>query len=148
MNSSRVSAVLDTNLIVSAFIFQRGGPYTVLSALYQGSFDLILSESLQGEYADVLGRSSLIERYNIDARRVGAFFRFIRRHGSIVTPAENVSIVVRDPKDMQVLATALGGDADYLVSGDADLLSLADDPRLGPPRIVTARAFLDVLGLA
>jgi len=33
----------------------------------------------------------------------------------------------------------------YLVSGDADLLTLADDPRLGALRIVTARAFLDML---
>ncbi|HEX5501645.1 MAG TPA: hypothetical protein VFW96_03425 [Thermomicrobiales bacterium] len=44
-----------------------------------------------------------------------------------------------------VLAAALGGSADYRVTGDDDLLALAGDPRLGALRIVTVRAFLDLL---
>jgi len=53
-------------------------------------------------------------------------------------------VAIRDPKDIHLLA-ALGGDADYLITGDADLLVLAGDPTLGPLRIITARAFLDDL---
>jgi predicted nucleic acid-binding protein len=43
-----------------------------------------------------------------------------------------------------VLAAALGN-ADYLVTGDDDLLVLADDPRLGQLRILTVTAFLNIL---
>jgi predicted nucleic acid-binding protein len=44
-----------------------------------------------------------------------------------------------------VLAAAIGGKAGYIVTNDNDLLDLASDPRLGELRIVTVRAFLDVL---
>ena len=44
-----------------------------------------------------------------------------------------------------MLATALDGGADYLVTGDKDLFVLAGDEQLGSLRIVTVRAFLDLL---
>lgn len=49
----------------------------------------------------------------------------------------------RDPNDDPLLSAALNGRADYLVSGDLDLLELASDPRLGGLRILTPRAFLE-----
>jgi putative PIN family toxin of toxin-antitoxin system len=55
------------------------------------------------------------------------------------------SVQVRDAKDTLVLATAVNGHADYLVTGDADLLELTDHPKIRPLKIVRARAFLDVL---
>lgn len=54
-------------------------------------------------------------------------------------------VSVRDPKDEHILAAALGGEADYLVTGDQDLLVLAGDPRLGSLQIVTVAAFMDIL---
>jgi len=54
-------------------------------------------------------------------------------------------VEVRDPKDEMILASALGGKADYLVTGDDDILVLQDDARLGKLQIVTARAFLNLL---
>lgn len=76
---------------------------------------------------------------------VDAFMKLISRQATLVTPARRVPLNVRDPKDVQVLATAFGGGADYLVTGDNDLLSLAGDSRLGPLRIVTVVEFLRVL---
>ncbi len=139
------SAVVDTNLIVSAFLSQRGAPHALLEALYQGAFRLVLSASLRQEYADVLARPHLIERYGIDAASVAAFFRFLDRRALLATPLSELAVVVRDLKDMHVLATALGGEADYLVSGDDDLLSLADDPRLAVLHILTVQEFLKLL---
>ena len=50
---------------------------------------------------------------------------------------------VRDPKDELILATALGGRADFLVSGDDDLVVLRDEPKLKERlKIVTATEFL------
>ncbi|HSH81667.1 MAG TPA: putative toxin-antitoxin system toxin component, PIN family, partial [Herpetosiphonaceae bacterium] len=62
------------------------------------------------------------------------------------TPREPFPVAVRDVKDAHVLAAALDGSADYLITGDDDLLVLADDPRLGTLQIVTIRVFLDRLG--
>jgi predicted nucleic acid-binding protein len=48
--------------------------------------------------------------------------------------------------DERILGAALAGNADFLVTGDEDLLVLAGDPRLGSLRIVTVAAFLAILG--
>ena len=54
-------------------------------------------------------------------------------------------VQVRDPKDEHVLAAALSGKADYLVTGDEDLLHLDGDPKLGNLQIITAREFVNLL---
>jgi hypothetical protein len=56
-----------------------------------------------------------------------------------------IPVDVRDPKDAHILAAALGGDADYLITGDDDLLVLRDDSRLSRPDIVTVVEFLSIL---
>ena len=141
------TAVIDTNIVVSAFLFQRGTPYDVLSALYRGAFHIVISERIRQEYMAVLSRPTLIQRYNIDAASVAAYFRFLNRRGLVVAPITILPIEVRDANDEHILAAALGADVNYLVSGDDDLLSLADDARLGKLQIVTARNFLDALSL-
>ena len=143
----QIKAVIDTNVVVSAFLFQRGAPYEVLSALHTGAFSMVVSERVRREYAVVLARPNLIRRYNIDTESVEAYFRFIDRRALMLDPVTTLPIDVRDPKDEHILAAALGGGVDFLVSGDADLLSLAGDPRLGSLRIVTARDFLAALGV-
>ncbi len=62
------------------------------------------------------------------------------------TGDDHVHVLVRDAKNVHLLA-ALGGDANYLHTGDADLRVLAGDLALGPLRIVTVRVIFDV-GLA
>lgn len=52
---------------------------------------------------------------------------------------------MRDARDNHILAAALGGGAGYLVTGDNNLLTLADDPRLGSLQIITARGFVVAL---
>lgn len=138
-------AVIDTNLIVSAFISGRGAPHQLLTALRAGAFRLVLSASLRREYADVLARPRLVERYGIDAESVAAFLDLLDRRALLVTPAADLPLAIRDPKDAHVLATALAGGATHLVSGDDDFLALMDDPRLGALRIVTVGEFLQIL---
>ncbi len=96
----------------------------------------------------MLARPRLVARYGIDAEGVAAFLDFLDRRALLVTPAADLPLDIRDPKDAHVLATALAGGATQLVSGDDDFLALADDPRLGTLRIVTARAFLDALPIS
>lgn len=82
--------------------------------------------------------------YHIPPEEIAAIFDGLE-HATRVVPMTEIPLPVRDPKDVHILATALGGDADYLVTGDHDLLVLRGDPRLGRLQIVTAAEFLAIL---
>jgi len=80
----------------------------------------------------------------VSPEEVEALLVLVETFSLKVSPRRTVPLAVRDPKDTMVLAAALGN-ADYLVTGDDDLLVLADDPRLGQLRILTVTAFLNIL---
>ncbi|HET8631909.1 MAG TPA: putative toxin-antitoxin system toxin component, PIN family [Thermomicrobiales bacterium] len=139
------SAVVDTNLLVSGLLRPEGQPRRLLRAWHERAFTLLVSPTLVAEYRRVLARPRLRVRYGLDPAAAAALLDQIERRGALVAPREPLPVAVRDPKDDMVLAAALGGPADYLITGDDDLLALAGDPRLGALRIVTVRAFLDIL---
>lgn len=142
---SLVSAVIDTNLFVSGLINKQGTPSQLIDALRQGAFTLVLSESLHTEYNQVLPRPKFTRKYGITEEEIADFLFLVETNALRVTPSHNLPVKVRDKKDERVLAAALGGKADYLVTGDDDLLVLRDDPRLGELKIVTGAEFSDIL---
>jgi predicted nucleic acid-binding protein len=71
--------------------------------------------------------------------------RRLATRADLVVPRFPVPVPVRDPSDEHILALAITGNADYLVTGDDDLLTLAGDPRLPGLQIVTFVAFLGIL---
>ena len=67
------------------------------------------------------------------------------RRGALVLERLPTVALASDPDDNPFLASALAGEADHLITGDVDLLSLK---RIGCARIVQARVFLqEALGL-
>jgi putative PIN family toxin of toxin-antitoxin system len=74
---------------------------------------------------------------------VTALLQLLSERARMVVPTTRLTIVERDPTDNRVLEAAVAGSADFVVSGDADLLSLR--PREGIA-IVSPGAFLALLG--
>jgi putative PIN family toxin of toxin-antitoxin system len=140
-----ISGTVDTNIFVSGTLIKRGVPYELVQAFADGRFLLITSAFQRAEIDRVLRKPSLVTKYNITDLDRLRLLRRIDRQAIVVTPTPIVAGWVRDPNDEPILGTALAGRADYLVSGDEDLLVLAGDARLGSLRIVTARTFLDLL---
>lgn len=62
-----------------------------------------------------------------------------------MSPRRRLPVALRDKNDERTLAAALGAKADFLVTGDDDLLVLRGEPRLRGLRLVTAREFLGLL---
>jgi putative PIN family toxin of toxin-antitoxin system len=143
--SRRLRSVVDTNLIVSGLLTTRGSPYQLVRACRDGAVDLLVSEPLFAEYKRVLTRPTFSTKYGLTQDQIAAFLGFVRMSAVRVTPRRRLPVHVRDPKDDAILAAALGGRADYLVTGDDDLLVLRDDPHLKRLRIVTAAEFLAIL---
>jgi putative PIN family toxin of toxin-antitoxin system len=126
-----VRVFLDTNVLVSA-LTARG-----LSA---DVFRLILAEHemLSGEVNLVELRRVLKDRMRVPARQIDAAEQLLREQTIIPKPDRPFDIKLRDPDDKWVLASAVAGGADVLVSGDKDLLTLG---KAAPLPILDPRAF-------
>lgn len=113
--------------------------------LHAEQFQPILSLALWREYVGTLSRSSIASRIRLTDEEIARFLQAIYKRSEFVIPDLTIALRIRDEQDTHVLAAAISGSADYLVSGDQDLLSVAGDPRLGALKIVPPRAFLNVI---
>ena len=133
----RLRLVFDTNVIVSADLFEDSVPGRALSlALDLGT--LLLSEALIEELRAVLSRPRF-DRYATRAERE-EFLRDLTREATTIAITQQIQ-ACRDPEDDKILELAVNGDADYIVTGDDDLLVM--NPFRGID-IVTPAEFLTV----
>jgi putative PIN family toxin of toxin-antitoxin system len=137
--------VVDTNLFVSGIILKRGLPHDLLARWRDGGFVLLISDDQYVEIENVLARQEIMGKYGVSENERTELLQLILAIATHVIPHPTLPLEVRDPKDAMILASALSGEADFLVTGDDDLLVLAGDSRLGHLQIVTARAFLNLL---
>jgi len=116
-------AVIDTGVFVSALIRPQGRTGAVLQALKDKRFTMIYSTDILVEIIDVLGRDKFRSKYHISPDDIAALIDLIRLRGELVIPSQKLT-VCRDPKDDIFLEAALEGKAEYIVSGDFDLLDM------------------------
>lgn len=115
--------VLDTNVLVSGLAYPASVPGAIVSAWKQGGLELVLSRYILDEMARVLPRLKRVKLTVAEIRDLTDSFMFM---AEIVEPAAKKEKALRDAADQQVLGTLLAAKADYLITGDKDLLELAD----------------------
>ena len=108
--------VFDTNVVVAGIVAE-GLCREILEA-HVPEHDVILSQVLWDELVATLRR-----KFGLTPDEL-PILALYRRHASWCEPAKLAKSVSRDPDDDWVLATAVAGDAEAIVSGDADLLTL------------------------
>ena len=135
--------VLDTSVVVSALVFDGGRLAWLRSAWRQERIRPLVSKATVSELLRVLAYPKF--RLSLEEQRVlqAAYLPFCEPVTTTV-PANRVRRC-RDPFDRPFLSLALAGRADFLVSGDEDLLILA--PRFTVP-IVSPAELRTVLGHA
>ena len=126
---------LDTNVLVAAFA-ARGLCADVLRAVL-AEHELITGEVVLGELRDVLA-----ERIKLPPGVVADIIALLRAQEVIPKPASPSDTLVRDPDDRWILASAVAGRADALVTGDQDLLVIAER---APLTILNPRGLWDRL---
>jgi putative PIN family toxin of toxin-antitoxin system len=129
-----VRVFLDTNVLVSAFA-TRGMCADVLR-LVLAEHTLVTGDVVVRELDRVL-RS----RIRLPRPKVDAIVAFLREHEVVPKPAKPSSLNLRDEDDRWVLASAVAGAAEVLVTGDSDLLDMA---ALAPLEIVNPRGFWEL----
>ena len=119
--------VLDTNVLVSALLFKGGPPARLLAAWRLGAFELLVSDYLIEE----LGRTMLrlAARHQQRPADLNDFLDTLRLRCALI-PLDHAALIqatasgLRDPDDLPTLALLIGAGADFLVTGDKDLLAL------------------------
>jgi len=119
-----VKLVVDTNTLLSGSLWQ-GPPSQVLEAFALHKAELVLSPDLLAEFAEVLARPGFAARIAARGTTAKELARKLAEEVTIVAPAQlPLPAELRDPKDLPVLACAVAAQADAIVSGDEDLLTL------------------------
>lgn len=132
--------VVDTGILIAALITADTPPDRIYEAWRKKRFTLITSEWQLAEFRRA-SRYPRVRKY-LEPTEAGVLVNGLKRHATVLANLPKVDLSP-DPHDNPVLAMAIAGKADYLVSGDRrGLLSLR---RVGATRIVTATEFLGVL---
>lgn len=112
--------VIDTNVLLSGILW-KGAPHHLLEKIRDGEATLITSADLIEELAEVIARpkfSAILTRLNLSAENI---VHDINLLAEIVVPIPLVNPACRDSDDDIVLATALTGQVDLIVSGNEQI---------------------------
>lgn len=135
-----VRVVLDTNILISALITKGSPPDRLYQAWLRGRIELVTSKAQIREFADVLARPRL-QRF-LDPDEAKTIVENIDTRAVILDQLPDV-VASPDPSDNQILATAVAGTVDLIITGDRkgmlDLQSIEGIP------IMTARDALELM---
>jgi putative PIN family toxin of toxin-antitoxin system len=131
--------LIDPNLLVSYLLTHRGPIAQILDVhLAREDFTFLVCPQLLEELNRVLQYSKFQRYFNNETRL--RFIALIAALGELVDVPDELPRVVRDPKDDYLIACALTGEADFIISGDKDVLDLN---MIGRIQIISARYFVN-----
>lgn len=126
---------LDTNVLVAA-VATRGLCADVVN-LIMAEHELILGEAVLTELKRVLRK-----KMRVPAEVADEYDSLLRRESRVVAKAKALVVAIRDKSDIPVLSEAIAGNAEVLITGDRELLEIAEQL---PLQILTPRAWWEQL---
>lgn len=120
--------VLDTNVLLSGIAYPASVPGKILAAWRHGSVDVLLSAYILDELRRVLPR--LAHRHDLTLAEIDDLVDALSIQAEVIEPLPDLEPDLRDFDDQPVLGTLLAAlktsGADYLITGDKDLLAMAE----------------------
>lgn len=133
-------AVIDTNVLISGMISNKGAPAVVVDAWIEKRFTPVVSKAIIEEYFEVVTRDkfngigSVEERIN--------FIKLLLYSAEVVVPQKRFEVIKADSADDKFIECAVEGSAKRIVAGDAHLLHVGTFIDI---EIVTPRFFIEEL---
>lgn len=141
----RIAVVFDTNILIANYLGKN--PKSAVRKIFglwriHRKLQLIVSKETVAEYLEIL------ERVNIPSKRIDTFLERIEKRLTVTKVSlGKIPTESRDVDDNLILATALVGKADFLITNDKDLLDIAEaDKKKFKFRIVSPIEFLQAIG--
>ena len=124
----------DTNILVSGFTRPEGRASQAMVNITLRNDDLFISQPIIEELLRVLDN-----KFNWSAAALDAVSGWIARNCQVVAPVETLSVLADEP-DNRILECAVAADADLIVTGDRQMLTLGNFRHI---RIVTLADYLE-----
>ena len=120
--------VLDTNVLLSGIAYPASVPGKIMAAWRLGSVEVLLPAYILDELRRVLPR--LANRHGLTLAEIDDLVDILSIQAEIIEPLPGVAPDLRDVDDRPVLGTLLAAlktsGVDYLITGDRDLLAMAE----------------------
>lgn len=135
--------VIDTNVLISGLIQKSGFPFKVVKFWEDEVIVLITSIATIEEAERVLNYPKIRKRYALTNDDISRTVSNLLKYSVLVEDPPIPNVIEQDPDDNKILATALAGKADYIISGDMHLLTLKNYRGI---EIVTPKRFCEIVG--
>ena len=119
--------VLDTNLFVSAILSPKGKPARILKMVLDAKLDLVLSPAIIKEVSLVINYGKirkLLAKRSVTLVKIKNTLQKIVKMAIMVSGETDIRLIDRDPSDNMLLACAIEGKVDYIISGDHHLTDI------------------------
>ncbi len=133
-----IKIVVDTNIFISGIIF-GGNPRKVIDLIIEGKVKLYISSDILLEIKEVLERN----KFGFSPTITQQIIFEIESISEFITPANKNSTVIRDFDDNIIIDCAVEANADYIITGDNDLLSLKEYNNI---KIIKASELINLIG--
>jgi len=140
-----ISAVLDTNVLVSALITKKlSAPLQLYNAFIKQQFLLITSLSIISEVDEVVNRKNIVKYHKLTIKQRKTIIEQLIKLSYVVSESitSKQIIIERDSQDDKFLHAAFYAQAGYIVSGDHHLLDIKEYKGI---KIITPNDFLAIL---
>ena len=120
-----MKVVLDTNVLISAIMF-GGKSRKILEMGISGKIKIALSQDILKELAEVL----VDKKFRAPISFVQQTIHELSEISELVIVTSKINVIKNDPDDNRILECAVSAKADYIISGDSDLLALKHFKRI------------------
>jgi hypothetical protein len=138
-----IKAVIDANLLVSAFISPLSYPREIAGRWRRGDFILVTSPKTVEEVNHVLHLPRIQLKYHLAESDIQAFVLTLIHKSNCVSRELALKNVAPDPGDDKIISCAIEGEAQFIVTGDKALQEVKEYQCV---KIISAQQFISVLG--
>ena len=118
--------VLDTNVLISGLMYPHSVPGKIVTAWREAQFDVVSTLQQLKEIGRVLSYPKIQKVLQWGPETIERFLEQLLLRVELAEVDESVDERLRDPSDSPILAGLVASKADFLVTGDGDLLALKD----------------------
>jgi len=129
--------VLDSNIFVSSF-YWAGNPRKVFERVTNGFDELYITDEILKEIISVMSGN----KFNTDVDEVNEYAKIIESFSIKISSKNIIKNISRDEKDNKILQCGADGNADFIITGDKDLLVLKEYESI---KIVKPNEYLEIV---